>query len=61
MDSYVGAEPEENKKIYFSMLNMIDTIKKVPENLAEKIAEMFFSPIISKKEQNYMKYFIIIF
>lgn len=61
MDSYVGAEPEENKKIYFSMLNMIDTIKKVPENLAEKIAEMFFSPIISKKEQNYMRYFIIIF
>jgi pimeloyl-ACP methyl ester carboxylesterase len=49
MDSYVGAEPEENKKIYFSMLNMIDTIKKVPENMAEKIAEMFFSPIISKK------------
>ena len=49
MDSYVGIEPEEKKKMYFSMLDTIDLIKKVPENMAEKIADMFFSQIVSEK------------
>lgn len=55
MDSYVGIEPEEKKKMYFSMLDTIDLIKKVPENMAEKIAEMFFSPIVSEKRTKLYK------
>lgn len=49
MDSYVGAEPEESKKMYFSILNTIDSIKKIPEKMAKEITTMFFSPIISEK------------
>lgn len=55
MDSYVGIEPEEKKKMYFSMLDTIDLIKKVQENMAEKIAEMFFSPIVSEKRTKLYK------
>ena len=48
-------ENPNEKKMYFSMLDTIDLIKKVPENMAEKIAEMFFSPIVSEKRTKLYK------
>lgn len=43
MDSYIGIEPEMTKTLYFSMLDAIGNLGFVPEELAEKIAPMFFS------------------
>lgn len=49
MDSYTGAEPEATKELYFSMLDAIYSMKKIPEPMAEKIAPIFFSPVVSKE------------
>ncbi|RXZ26140.1 alpha/beta hydrolase [Fusobacterium necrophorum] len=43
MDSYVGAEGEEKKALYFHLLDSIETMKKIPTAMAEQIAKMFFA------------------
>lgn len=43
MDSYSGIEPLETKNIYFGMLGMIEKLKKIPDELKDKIAPMFFT------------------
>lgn len=43
MDSYVGAEGKEKKDLYFHLLDMIETIKKIPFPMAEQITKMFFA------------------
>lgn len=43
MDSYVGAEGEEKKTLYFHLLDSIEMMKKIPTAMAEQIAKMFFA------------------
>lgn len=57
MDSYTGNEPDKSKNLYFSMLDTILSLKKIPESMAEKIAPMFFSPATSQKKTKLYKEF----
>lgn len=57
MDSYTGNEPEESRKLYFSMLDTILLVKKIPEQMADKIAPMFFSPKTSQEKAELYKVF----
>lgn len=43
MDSYLGSEPEETQKLYFSLLDAINITKNIPAHMADKIAPMFFT------------------
>lgn len=54
MDSFSGAEPEQTKNLYFSMLDTIEKSRKIPDQLVEKIAPIFFTPMIDKVE-NFFK------
>lgn len=57
MDSFSGDEPIEMKQLYFSMLDTIEKEEKIPEELANKIAPIFFSPQIDKNSQLYLNFF----
>lgn len=57
MDSFSGDEPIEMKQLYFSMLDTIEKEEKISEELANKIAPIFFSPQIDKNSQLYLNFF----
>ena len=43
MDTYIGIEPTQTKGLYFGMMDAILTAKRISNELADKIAPMFFS------------------
>lgn len=57
MDTYLGSEPLETQKLYFQMLDTIETSKKIPPMLVEKIAPLFFSPNIIQNNSLLIKNF----
>lgn len=57
MDSYAGEEPEESKKLYFSMLDAINSMGKINETIADKVAPMFFSKETSQNKLKLYKDF----
>jgi pimeloyl-ACP methyl ester carboxylesterase len=44
MDTFVGAEPESTKALYFNMIEVIEKTGAVPEPMVDLIVPMFFSP-----------------
>lgn len=56
MDSYSGSEPEETKKFYFSILEIIEKSKYFPKELIEKVAPIFFSPMVDKKSKMFLDF-----
>ncbi|WP_300328226.1 alpha/beta hydrolase, partial [Fusobacterium sp.] len=56
MDSFSGNEPKSTQDLYFNMLNIIEKNKKIPNELIEKIAPIFFSPEIDKNSKLYLNF-----
>lgn len=56
MDSFSGPEPEQTKNLYFSMLDTIEKNRKIPDELVEKIAPIFFSPMINKNTNLFLNF-----
>ena len=56
MDSFVGDEPLNTKKLYFDMLDVIENKKEIPDELIKKIAPIFFTPTIDKKSDLYLSF-----
>lgn len=44
MDSYSGIETKKMKDVYFNILNMISNEGKISEEIANRVAPLFFSP-----------------
>ena len=56
MDSFSGSEPKQMQQLYFSMLDTIDKMGKIPEELVNKITPIFFSPQIDKNSELYLNF-----
>ena len=56
MDSFCGDEPIQMKQLYFSMLDTIEKAEKIPEELINRIAPIFFSPQIDKTSKLYLDF-----
>lgn len=56
MDSFSGDEPLQMQQLYFSMLDTIEKEGKISEELANKIAPIFFSPQIDKTSTLYLNF-----
>lgn len=56
MDSFSGSEPKSTQDLYFNMLDIIEKNKKIPNELIEKIAPIFFSSEIDKNSKLYLNF-----
>ena len=56
MDSFSGTEPEQTKNLYFSMLDTIEKSRKIPDQLVERIAPIFFTPMIDKNGELFLNF-----
>lgn len=52
MDSYLGAEPQEKKQLYYGMIDIIEKCNAIPGELIEKIIPLFLSPVTLKTNPN---------
>lgn len=57
MDSFSGDEPLETKHLYFALLDKIEKEEKISEEVASKIAPIFFKPKIDKNSDLYQNFF----
>jgi len=57
MDTYVGAEPEESKMRYFSMMEMAGQAGMIPPPMIDAIVPLFFSPVTQEKNTELIEQF----
>ncbi len=56
-DSFVGSEPDVTLQKYYDMLDVISSVKVVPEPMIEAICQMFFSSWTFKNNKELVQYF----
>lgn len=52
MDTYVGAEPEKTKALYFTMLHMVEATGSIPDQMVNDLVPMFLSPATIEKQSH---------
>jgi len=50
MDTFVGEEPEKSKALYFSMLQMVEEAREIPEQMIDNLVSIFLSPATIEKK-----------